>query len=87
MSMYARFYSGMHFAALPVLAMLLFMLTFIAAVARVSQKSRRKELEAVSRLPLDDEHERVEVSGEMPSRAPTEPRTRDRHQDHQGARR
>jgi hypothetical protein len=83
MSMYAHFYSGMHFAVLPVLAMLLFMFTFVAAVARVSLRSRRKELEAVSRMPLDDGRERV--------RATAEPRAGDarrvRRHDHHGARR
>jgi cbb3-type cytochrome oxidase subunit 3 len=51
---YAHFYSGMPFAALPVLALCLFFGTFVAVVVRVSLASRRKEIDAAARLPFDD---------------------------------
>jgi cbb3-type cytochrome oxidase subunit 3 len=51
---YAHFYSGMQWTALPVLALFLFLGTFVAAVVRVCLASRRKEIEAAARLPFDD---------------------------------
>jgi hypothetical protein len=55
-ALYAHFYSGMQFTALPVAALCLFLGTFVAVVVRVSLASRRKEIEVASRLPFD-EHE------------------------------
>jgi cbb3-type cytochrome oxidase subunit 3 len=55
--MYAQFYAGMHWTSLPLLALCLFLITFIAAIVRVVLPSRRREIEAAARLPFD-EHER-----------------------------
>lgn len=55
-SLYAHFYAGMQWTALPVGSLLLFFATFVAVVVRVSLASHRKELEAAALLPFD-EHE------------------------------
>jgi cbb3-type cytochrome oxidase subunit 3 len=55
--MYAQFYAGMRWSTLPLLALCLFLVTFIAVIVRVALPSRRREIEAASRLPFD-EHER-----------------------------
>jgi cytochrome c oxidase cbb3-type subunit 4 len=55
--MYAHFYAGMHWTSLPVLALLLFLGVFITAIVRVSLPSRRREIEAASRLPFDEREE------------------------------
>jgi cbb3-type cytochrome oxidase subunit 3 len=59
---YAHFYAGMSWTSLPLLALLLFLGTFLAVIVRVSLASRRKEIEAASRLPFD-EHETVTAEG------------------------
>ena len=51
--MYAQFYAHMPFASLPLLALLLFLTTFVAVVVRVTRPSRRAELEAAAALPFD----------------------------------
>lgn len=73
-SLYAHFYSGMQWTALPIAALLLFFGTFIAVVVRVSLASHRKELEAAALLPFDEN----ELTTTVPLRAPrkTEGRTR-----------
>jgi cbb3-type cytochrome oxidase subunit 3 len=55
-SLYAHFYAGMEWTALPLLALFLFFGTFVAVVIRVSLASRRREMDAASLLPFD-EHE------------------------------
>ena len=57
-SLYAHFYAGMEWTALPLLALFLFFGTFVAVVIRVSLASRRKEIDAAALLPFD-EHEQV----------------------------
>jgi hypothetical protein len=52
--MYAHFYAGMRWTSLPLLALGLFLATFIAAIVRVALPSRRREIEAASRLPFDE---------------------------------
>jgi cbb3-type cytochrome oxidase subunit 3 len=47
------------------IALILFMVAFIAIVIRIFRPSRRNEMQAAARMPLDDEH-------------PQEPRTGDR---------
>ena len=59
--MYAHFYAGMQWTNLPVFALLLFMVTFLGAIVRVSRKARRAQLDAAARLPFD-ENERVDIS-------------------------
>ena len=58
--MYAQFYAGMRWSSLPLLALFLFLVTFIAAIVRVWLPSRRREIEAVSRLPFDEHERRIE---------------------------
>jgi len=67
--MYAHFYAGMRFTALPLLALGLFLGTFVAVIVRVAQSSRRRELDAASRLPLDD-NERVTAGGTIRKEGP-----------------
>lgn len=52
--MYASFYAGMRWTALPLFALLLFLGTFLAVVIQVSLTSRRKHFQAASRLIFDD---------------------------------
>lgn len=47
------------------IALILFMVAFIAIVIRIFRPGRRQEMQAAARMPLDDEH-------------PQEPRTGDR---------
>lgn len=66
--MYAHFYAGMQFTALPLVGLAIFFTTFVAAIVRVSLRSRRQELEAASRLPFDDKHDvsvRFDRKGEI----------------------
>ena len=53
--MFAQFYSGMRWTDLPLLALFIFVATFVAAVVRIMFLTKRSELEAVARLPLHDE--------------------------------
>lgn len=73
-SLYAHFYAGMQWTALPVGALLLFFATFVAVVVRVSLASHRKELEAAALLPFD-EHELATPGAVMPRRSPAEERS------------
>jgi hypothetical protein len=57
-SFYAHFYAGMQWTALPLLALLLFLGTFVAVIVRVSLASRRQEIEVAALLPFDA-HETV----------------------------
>jgi cbb3-type cytochrome oxidase subunit 3 len=54
--MYAQFYAHMPFASLPLAALLMFLVTFLAVVVRVSRPSQRAELDAAAALPFD-QHE------------------------------
>ena len=58
--MYAHFYAGMRWTSLPLLALGLFFAVFITAIVRVWLPSRRREIEAASRLPFDDRERRIE---------------------------
>lgn len=53
--MYAQFYAGMRFTELPLFALLLFFVTFVAVVVKVTLITRRSDLESIARLPLDDD--------------------------------
>ena len=53
--MFAQFYAGMRWTALPVFALLLFAATFVAVILRTWLPSRRAELDRLARLPLDAE--------------------------------
>jgi len=57
--MYAQFYSGMRWTLLPQLALGLFVITFLGAIVRAWLPSRRREIEAASRLPFDDRERRI----------------------------
>jgi cbb3-type cytochrome oxidase subunit 3 len=51
--MFAQFYSGMRWSALPVFALLLFLGTFLTVVVRTLLPSKRSELDRHSRLPFE----------------------------------
>ena len=51
--MFAQFYSGMRWSALPVFALLLFLTTFVVVVLRTMLLAKHTELDQLSRLPLD----------------------------------
>lgn len=51
--MFAQFYSGMRWSALPVFALILFLTTFLVVVLRTMLLVKRAELDQLSRLPLD----------------------------------
>jgi cbb3-type cytochrome oxidase subunit 3 len=53
--MFAQFYQGMRWAELPVLALILFIVVFVAVVVHVTLLVRREEIDARARLPLDDD--------------------------------
>lgn len=53
--MFAQFYSGMHWSALPIFALLLFLATFLTVVVRTLLPSRRAQLDQQARLPLEGE--------------------------------
>lgn len=59
--MYAHFYAGMQWTALPIFALLLFLSTFLAATVWAWRSSRRSHFDAAARLPFDD-NERVSVA-------------------------
>jgi hypothetical protein len=59
--MYAHFYAGMRWTSLPLLALGLFLAVFVAAIVRVWLPSRRREIEAASRLPFDAHERQVEL--------------------------
>lgn len=52
--MYGHLFHGSDWTALPQLALLLFLATFVAIVIRVSLRSQRKDLDAASLLPFDE---------------------------------
>jgi len=52
--MYAQFYAGSRLVDLPLFALLLFVVTFVAVLVRSSVAKRRGDFEGISRLPLDD---------------------------------
>jgi hypothetical protein len=51
--MFAQFYSGMRWSALPVFALVLFLTTFVVVVLRTMLLAKRAELDQLARLPLD----------------------------------
>jgi hypothetical protein len=51
--MFAQFYSGMRWSALPVFALVLFLTTFLVVVLRTMLLAKRTELDQLARLPLD----------------------------------
>lgn len=53
--MYQEFFLGRGLLLLPIVAMLAFLVTFVAAVLFVLRGSRRDTYEALARLPLGDE--------------------------------
>lgn len=53
--MLREFLSGVTLTDLPVVAMCLFFVIFLAALLRVSQRRRFKEYDRMSQLPLQDE--------------------------------
>jgi len=52
--MYAQFYAGSRLVDLPLFALLLFVVTFVAVLVRTSIAKRRGDFESMARLPLDD---------------------------------
>jgi hypothetical protein len=60
--MYAAFYAHMPWTGLPILALVLFLATFVAAVVRVCLSSRRREIDLASRL-VFDAHETTHPAG------------------------
>jgi len=54
--MYAQFYAGSRLVDLPLFALLLFVVTFVAVLVRTSIAKRRGDFEGIARLPLDDGH-------------------------------
>ena len=53
--MYAQFFAGMRWSALPVFALILFLVTFLVVVVRTLLPAKRAELDRLARLPLDGE--------------------------------
>ena len=52
--MFGQFYAGMHWSALPLGALLLFLTTFLVVLLRTIFFAKRDEVDRLSRLPLDD---------------------------------
>ena len=52
--MFAQFYSGMRWSALPVFALILFLTTFLVVVLRTMLLAKRTDLEQLARLPLEN---------------------------------
>jgi hypothetical protein len=61
--MYAQFFAGMRWSALPVFALVLFLATFLVVVVRTLLPARRAELNRLAHLPLEGD-------GRAESRAP-----------------
>jgi len=53
--MFAQFYAGMRWTHLPLLALFIFIIVFVASVVRITLLSKRTEVDALARLPLDDD--------------------------------
>lgn len=68
-SLYAQFYAGMQWTALPVFSLLLFFGTFVAVIVRVSLASRRQEIDAAAQLPFDDRETFITTSAPSARRA------------------
>jgi hypothetical protein len=68
-SLYAHFYAGTPFQALPVFALVLFLGTFVAVVIRASISWRRREVDAAETLPFDP-NERIAGSSPSPRSQP-----------------
>jgi cytochrome c oxidase cbb3-type subunit 4 len=52
--MFGQFYAGMHWSALPLFALLLFLTIFLVVLVRTILFAKRAEVDRLSRLPLDD---------------------------------
>lgn len=66
--MFAQFYAGMSWSALPVMALVLFLATFVAVLLRTMIFAHREHIDEMARLPLEDEPA-------APSTAPADERT------------
>lgn len=55
--MYKQFFAGMEFTALPLFALALFLVFFVAVTVRVFALHRKADFDAVAALPLNDESE------------------------------
>lgn len=55
--MYKQFFAGMEFTALPLFALALFMVFFVAVTVRVFALQRKTDFDAVAALPLNDQPE------------------------------
>ena len=66
--MFAQFYAGMRWSALPVFALLLFLGTFLTVIVRTLLPSKRTELDRQSRLPFEGERPTaIDDGAELPS--------------------
>jgi hypothetical protein len=52
--MFGQFYAGMHWSALPLFALLLFLTTFLVVLVRAFLFAKRGDVDRLARLPLDD---------------------------------
>jgi len=53
--MFGQFYAGMHWTALPLFALILFLTVFLVVVLRTILLAKRDEIDRLARLPLEDE--------------------------------
>ena len=52
--MFGQFYAGMHWSALPLFALILFLTVFLVVLVRMTLFAKRDEVERLSRLPFED---------------------------------
>ena len=52
--MFGQFYAGMHWSALPLGALLLFLTIFLVVLLRTLFFAKRDEVDKLARLPLED---------------------------------
>jgi hypothetical protein len=52
--MFAQFYAGMRWSALPLFALLLFLGTFLVVLLRTLLGARRDDVDRLARLPLEE---------------------------------
>jgi cytochrome c oxidase cbb3-type subunit 4 len=53
--MFGQFYAGMHWTALPLFALILFLTVFLVVVLRTILLAKRDEVDRLARLPLEDD--------------------------------
>jgi hypothetical protein len=52
--MFGQFYAGMHWSALPLFALALFLTTFLIVLVRTTFFAKRDEVDRLANLPLED---------------------------------